>query len=171
MRCCRSGVIADNGATTRLAELERLCLWLSYFCCLVAFEQGERWDVSNPAQYLRLTSVILAWMWWVPGMFSALRKIWLRDEQALRNEGKAWTCAHGTSSSVSQSRPQAFSFHGSLVQQGVSVPCAETPRGPIAKDVSVLWVNHAASQNVLFGVRQVSQAGVGLLSESSSRTG
>jgi hypothetical protein len=41
LRCCRSGVIAEDGATTRLAELERLCLWLSCFCCLVAFEGRE----------------------------------------------------------------------------------------------------------------------------------
>ena len=52
-------LVQARTCATRLAELERFCLWLSCFCCLVALERRERWDVSNPAQYLRLAGVIL----------------------------------------------------------------------------------------------------------------
>lgn len=70
--------------------------------------------------------------------------------------------SHGTSaSSVSRSRPQAVGIHGSAVQQGVSVPCAETHRGTIAKDVSVLRTNHADAQGALPGVWTISQPGLG----------
>jgi len=64
-------------------------------------------------------------------------------------------------SSLAQSDPPAASLCCRLVWKAAGDTDATGPGSPLTKNVPVLRVNHASLQDVLPGVRQVSQSGLG----------
>lgn len=64
-------------------------------------------------------------------------------------------------SPLAQSDPPTASLHCGLVRKAVGDTDTPSPGSPLAKNVSVLRVNHASLQDILPGVRQVSQSGLG----------
>jgi len=68
-------------------------------------------------------------------------------------------------STLPKSGPPTDSLHRGLVRKAAGDIETSGRGSPNAKDVPVLRVNHAVSQDVLPGVRQVSQPGVGLKNE------
>jgi hypothetical protein len=72
-------------------------------------------------------------------------------------------------STLSQSGSPTAGFHCGLVGETASDTDTPGPRSPIAKNVSVLRVNHATPQDLLPGVRQGSQSRLGLRSVQALR--
>jgi hypothetical protein len=64
-------------------------------------------------------------------------------------------------SPLAQSDPPTASLHCGLVRKAAGDTDTTGPGSPLAKNVSVLRVNNASLQDILPGVRQVSQSGLG----------
>ena len=64
-------------------------------------------------------------------------------------------------SPLAQSDPPTANLHCGFVRKAAGDIDATGPGSPVTKNVPVLRVNHASLQDVLPGVRQVSQSGLG----------
>jgi hypothetical protein len=64
-------------------------------------------------------------------------------------------------SPLAQSDPPTANLHCGLVRKAAGDTDTTGPGSPLAKNVSVLRVNNASLQDILPGVRQVSQSGLG----------
>ena len=62
---------------------------------------------------------------------------------------------------LAQSGPPTANLHCGLVRKAAGDADTTGPRSPLAKNVSVLRVNNVSLQDILPGVRQVSQSGLG----------
>jgi len=74
-------------------------------------------------------------------------------------------------SPLAQPDPPTASLHCGLVRKAAGDTDATGPGSPVTKNVPVLRVNHASLQDVLPGVRQVSQSRLGCQSAQALRAG
>ena len=74
-------------------------------------------------------------------------------------------------SPLAQLGPPTARLRGELVREGANDTDTPGPGSPLAKNVSVLRVDNATQQDVLPGVRQVSQSGLACQSAHALRAG
>jgi len=74
-------------------------------------------------------------------------------------------------SPLAQLGPPTARLRGELVREGANDTDTPGPGSPVTKNVPVLRVNHATPQDVLPGVRQVSQSGLGCQGAQALRAG
>lgn len=120
-----------------------------------AHESFQR-NVSNPAQNFSVSTCH-------DSPFRDARCLELLDVSgrllvARKSQGRF----DGTRASpLAQSDPPTANLHCGLVRKAAGDTDATGPGRPVTKNVPVLRVDHATPQDVLPGVRQVSQSGLG----------
>jgi len=117
-------------------------------------------NVSNPAQNRPRGAVMLK----LAGdarrktIVRILRQPGPRTKSPSRGEKRRWIDGNRPWS-VPQSAPQEAGTHFGFVEEASRRTYAACPGSPIAKDVSILRVNHAAQKDMLPRVREVAHRG------------